>query len=92
LAPIWLAPPPRKGRVAFCDGGATTPRTSEVGPAVCAAAGAPPRTAEIIDPVRMADGKTRIARAMPGMATEQPRQPLLTKSFAPAGDKRVVVT
>src|SRR5262245_50299009 len=32
----------------------------------------------------------QLARALPGMATEQPRQPLLPKPFAPAGNKRVV--
>src|SRR5215471_3605337 len=32
----------------------------------------------------------QLARALPGMATEQPRQPLLPKPLAPAGDKRIV--
>src|SRR5262249_34408246 len=32
----------------------------------------------------------QLARALPGMATEQPGQPLLPKPLAPAGDKRII--
>jgi hypothetical protein len=60
LAPIWLAPPPRKGLGALCGAAVTAPRPSVCGEAVCAAAGVAAKAAEMIDTARPASGGERI--------------------------------
>jgi hypothetical protein len=67
LALIWLAPPPREGRGAFCgDGAPTASGADEGGSAACRA---PAKTKEMIDPARVEGEAMRIGDLGNAVAT-----------------------